>query len=221
MKPKPQRKSESNSHPKDALRLLYFRRIFDLTQKRTADLLDVPQSSYRAYEGGRLPIPIRVRRRIGLLSPVDILPMNPNQDPKDVYAVVRLAHPDEFCDELKQLLPRIAGSEQEHSGNFRPVRRQFGLGLIEVSRRNRGYVRAQRRGLPPLRRLYCEWRDATFFASAIFTFLWVNCLQLSIPLGIFTDAANAVGLGSLAVFFLLLAAVLQDMVSDIEKRKIS
>ena len=202
--------------------MLYFRRIFDLTQKQAADLLDVPQSSYRAYEGGRLPVPVKVRRKIGSLSPVDILPMNPDQDPKDVYAVVRLAQPEEFCGELKRLLPRIAASDhpsgQKSSGKPQPVRGKLGLSLLEKSRKNRDYLQAQRREFSPLRRLYCEWRDASFFASAIFTFLWVNCLQLRIPLGIFTDAANTVGIGSLAVFFLLLTAVAQDLAAHFGER---
>ncbi len=223
MKPKPKRKSESNTHPNDTLRLLYFRSIFDLTQKQAADLLGVAVSSYRAYEGCRHPIPTRVRRKIGSLSPVDILPMNPDQDPNEIYAVLRRAQHEEFDGELKRLWPRIAASEQpsgqKHLRKSQPVRGQLNLNLLDISRKNRNYLQAQRREFSPLRRLYCEWRDASFFVSAIFAFLWVTCLQLGIPLGIFTDAANAVGVGSLTVFFLLLAAVLQDMVSDIEKRK--
>lgn len=214
MKHKSERKNESNGHPNDALRLLYFRRCSKMTQPEAAKYLSIPLSSYRAYESGALPVTLKLRRTIGMLAPIEILPMDPDQDPKLVISVLRNTQIEERTDEVKNdehvSASSVGPSKQRSILNNAPKYGFFGARLYRSMRENKIFRQEQLRQYPALRRLYCEWRDATYIASAFLTLFWISCLQLNISFGAFTDAANLIGGGSLILNFMLIPAVFQD-----------
>lgn len=196
-----------------------------MTQKEAVKYLGIPLSSYRACESGALPVTLKLRRTVGMLSAIEILPMDPDQDPKQVISALRNAQTEKSTDDVKNQehvsTSSVGLSKQGSTRKNTSKYDFFGARLYLSMRENKIFRQEQLRQYPALRRLYCEWRDATYFASAFLTLFWISCLQLNISFGVFKDTANWIGGGSLILNFMLISAVLQDILLTSRRLKSS
>lgn len=222
--------NESTVEKNDATRLKIFRRFLKLTQKDTAQILDISLNSYRHYENGVSTIPSHIRRRLGRLSKIDVQPLDPREDPRRVVEELLNAKPSDLAPQLlikihkrKEAsfhLPTEVVAMEETRTNQQPTTKTFEFcvhdhQVFERITRERERVNYVRQNIfSRTRNVVNAIRDFVLLVALIYIAMKGLSIKLGFPFGAPADKPDFILVTSFLTVLSLAWAAFQDLMFD-------
>lgn len=206
---------ESERYVNDAKRLLMLRKGLKLSQRAFAAALGVPESTYRQYERYDRPVPLDLRRTIGKLTTLDVNPLDPNEDPREVLEALRTLSPDDLAQKLRKNVQKSGLVQPIVVRRVDPVptsRSDCRPSIFQRILAFRAYCQRSRTELYTRpRQTYNNIRDFVFMVAVNYIFLKTLSIKLDFPFGAAKDGPDVALIVSFGLFFCLVIAVFQSV----------